>query len=295
MSLVSRLKSLFRGSGRVDIAQRFEVLKEAISGTMSKFYMARDRTNDKIVGLKVLDLEKTQALEQRFRGLDKPAEGAIAMQLSHPRIVRTFEHGLTTKGEQYLVMEYLDGPGLNSLLISNSPVLQGKRMSIIRQSAEALAEVHRMKFIHRDICPRNIVVSRDGSNAKLIDFGLTVPDTPAFRQPGVRTGTPNYMAPEVVRRRPTSNLIDVFSFGIMAFEILTNDLPWPRGATGLDAMKRGISEPTDIRQLRPQIDERLARAVMTCLEPEPARRMESMQRFLSLIEDIEHEDARRRG
>jgi serine/threonine-protein kinase len=290
MSLLSSFKSIFKGSGRVDIGQRFELLKEAISGTMSKFYMARDRTNDRIVGLKVLDLEKTQALEQRFRGLDKPCEGAIALQLVHPRIVQTFEHGITTKGEQFLVMEYLDGPGLNSLLVVNSPLLHGKRITIIRESAEALAEVHRMKFIHRDICPRNIVVSRDGGDAKLIDFGLTVPDTPAFRQPGVRTGTPNYMAPEVVRRRPTNNLIDVFSFGVMAFEILTNDLPWPRGASGLDAMKHGITEPADIRRLRPKIDERLARAVMACLEPDPMQRLDSMPRFLAQIKEVEHED-----
>jgi serine/threonine-protein kinase len=292
MSLLSSFKSLFKGSGRVDIGQRFELLKEAISGTMSKFYMARDRTNDRIVGLKVLDLEKTQALEQRFRGLDKPCEGAIALQLVHPRIVRTFEHGITTKGEQYLVMEYLDGPGLNSLLMANSRLLDGKRIAIIRESAEALAEIHRMKFIHRDICPRNIVVGRDGSDAKLIDFGLTVPDTPAFRQPGVRTGTPNYMAPEVVRRRATNNQVDIFAFGIMAFEILTNDLPWPRGATGLDAMKHGITEPADIHRLRPKIDHRLARAIMSCLEPEPTKRLESMQRFLGLIKDIAHEDAK---
>lgn len=289
MGLLSNFKSLFNGSGRVDISQRFELLKEAISGTMSKFYMARDRQNDTVVGLKILDVEKTVALEQRFRGLDKPCEGEIAMQLVHPHIVKTLEHGITTNNEQFIVMEYLDGPGLNSLLVSKSHSLEGNRVTIIRQVAEALAEIHRLKFIHRDICPRNIVVNRACTEAKLIDFGLTLPDDPKFRQPGVRTGTPNYMAPEVVRRRPTSNLIDVFSFGVTAFEICTNDLPWPRG-TGLEAMKHGITEPTDIRRLRPKINETLARAILQCLEPVPEKRLESMPRFIALIKGVKHED-----
>lgn len=290
MGLLANLASLFKGSGRVDINQRFELLKEAISGTMSKFYMARDRNNDQIVGLKILDLKKTSDLEQRFRGLNKPVEGEIALKLVHPHIVKTYEHGVTTKDEQFLVMEYLEGAGLNSLLISKSSLLEGRRVLILRQIAEALSEIHRLGFIHRDICPRNVVVNRTGDDIKLIDFGLTVPDTPPFRQPGVRTGTPNYMAPEVVRRRPTSKLIDVFAFGVTAFELCTNDLPWPRGATGLDAMKHGTTEPTDIRRLRPKINEVLARAIHECLDPDPHRRLESMVRFLALIKDVKHED-----
>ena len=289
MSLLSNFKSLFKGSGRVAISQRFELLKEAISGTMSKFYMARDRQNDAIVGLKVLDLEKTAALEQRFRGLDKPAEGEIAMQLVHPHIVKTIEHGVTTHGEQFIVMEYLTGPGLNSMLVAKSPQLDGNRVTILRQTAEALAEIHRLQFIHRDICPRNIVVNRACNEVKLIDFGLTVPDEPKFRQPGIRTGTPNYMAPEVVRRRPTSSLIDVFAFGVTAFEICTNDVPWPRG-TGIDAMKHGITEPIDIRRLRPKINETLARAIHACLEPDTSKRLETMSRFIGLIKGLTHED-----
>lgn len=291
MGLLNNLASLFKGSGRVDIGQRFELLKEAISGTMSKFYMARDRQNDRIVGLKILDAKKTADLEQRFRGLNKPVEGEIALKLVHPHIVKTYEHGITTKDEQFLVMEYLDGPGLNSMLVAKSPLLEGRRVMILRQIAEALAEIHRLGFIHRDICPRNVVLNRAGDDVKLIDFGLTVPNTPPFRQPGVRTGTPNYMAPEVVRRRPTSNLIDVFAFGVTAFEVCTNDLPWPRGATGMDAMKHGTTEPTDIRKLRPKINEKLARAIHECLAPDPLKRLESMPRFLDLVEDLQHEDA----
>ena len=127
---------------------------------MSKFYMARDRETGEIVGLKILDKEKTAAFEARFRGLNKPSEGEIAVQLQHPQIVRTFRHGMTTKGEQFLVMEFLDGPGLNSLIIGRHPDWPARELTFLRQAAEALAAVHEAGFIHRDICPRNFVANR---------------------------------------------------------------------------------------------------------------------------------------
>src|SRR6187551_2167950 len=109
------LGKLFKGGTKVNVRSRFELLREAISGTMSTFHMARDRTTKEIVGLKILDRDKTAALEARFVGVAKPREGEIAVLISHPNIVRTIEHGLTTDNEQFIVMEFLDGPGLNSL------------------------------------------------------------------------------------------------------------------------------------------------------------------------------------
>src|ERR1700682_4031037 len=114
MGVLGAFKSLLRS--KVNIRGRFELLREAISGTMSSFYMARDRQSGQIVGLKILDRQKTAALEARFQNLHKPVEGEIAMQMQHPHIVRTFEHGITTDNEQFVVMEFLDGPGLNSLI-----------------------------------------------------------------------------------------------------------------------------------------------------------------------------------
>jgi len=210
------LGKLFKSS-KVNVRSRFELLREAISGTMSTFHMARDRETKEVVGLKILDREKTAALEARFVGITKPKEGEIAVTLAHPQIVRTIEHGITTENEQYLVMEFLDGPGLNSLIVGRSEQLQGRRLSLLRQAAEAIAAVHRAGYIHRDICPRNFVVSKETDSLKLIDFGLTVPATAPFMQPGNRTGTANYMAPEVVRRRPTSQRLDIFAFGVTAY------------------------------------------------------------------------------
>ena len=109
-------------------------------------------------------------------------------------------------------------------------------MRFIRQAAEAIAAVHEAGFIHRDICPRNFLLTNNREDLKLIDFGLTVPATRWFMQPGNRTGTPNYMAPELVRRRPTDQRLDVFAFGVTAYEICTFELPWLRGTTGMAAM-----------------------------------------------------------
>src|SRR3990172_7367553 len=190
MSLTTFFKSILEG-GKVDIASRYEILREAVSGTMSDFHMARDRETEQIVGLKILDKKKTEALEARFRGLQKPSEGEIACAINHPRIVNTYSHGTTTNDEQFLVMEFLDGPGLNSLIIGRSKLLDGNRLTLARQAAEALEAVHEAGYIHRDICPRNFVCNKDATSLKLIDFGLTVPAEKEFMLPGNSTGTPN--------------------------------------------------------------------------------------------------------
>lgn len=283
------LDRLFKASSKTNLRTRFEYLRETISGTMSTFYMARDRSTKEIVGLKILDREKTAALEGRFAGANKPTEGEIAMSLVHPHIVRTIEQGTSTDNEPYIVMEFLDGPGLNSLVVGRSQKLDGRRMKLLRQAAESLAAVHRAGYIHRDICPRNFVVDKNCDSLKLIDFGLTLPAVPPFTLPGNRTGTANYMAPEVVRRRPTSQKVDVFSFGVTAYELCAFELPWPRG-TGVAAMTHGTQEPADIHQFCPRIDPRLERAIYACLESEPDKRPDSLEEFLKMIKGVEHEN-----
>ena len=289
MGIGSFFKSIL-DSGKVDVQKRYETLHEAVSGTMSEFYKARDRETNKIVGLKVLDKKKTEQLEDRFRGLKKPTEGEMAMSFKHPLIVTTYAHGLTTQDQQFLVMEYLDGPGLNSLLVGRSPLLDGNRLTLTRQMAESLSVIHKAGFIHRDICPRNFVCAKDASSLKMIDFGLTVPAEGAFLLPGVRTGTPNYMSPEVVRRRPTDHRLDIFSLGVSLYEMFAFDLPWPRGTDGMAAMSHGESKPPSLSDFYPKIDPRLEAAIFKCLESEPAARFQSVDAFLKAIRMLKSED-----
>jgi serine/threonine-protein kinase len=285
MPLFDHLKTILSSSGHLNVSKRFVLLHEAISGTMSSFYMARDLRNDTVVGLKILDAKKTAAFEARFRGLDKPSEGEIALQLKHPNIVETLEFGLTTEGQPYLVMEFLEGPNMNTALAAHDPCLTGRRPYFIREAAKAIAAVHEAGFIHRDICPRNFLLNNKRQELKLIDFGLTVPAMPLFMQPGNRTGTPNYMAPELVRRRSTDQRLDVFAFGVTAYEFCSFELPWLRGTTGMAAMTHD-QPPTDIHEYCPDINPHLAKAIHACIEPDVNKRCPSMQKFLQLIRKV---------
>ncbi len=282
MGLGGLFKSILSGN-KTDVLARYELLRAAVSGTMSKFYKARDRQTGQIVGLKILDPKKTELFEARFKGAEKPSEGEIAIQLKHPNIVETLEIGLTTRNEQYIIMEFLDGPGLNSLIIGRDRRLERERWPLLIQAAQAVAAVHAAGFIHRDVCPRNFHCTPDIKTLKLIDFGLTVPATPLFMQPGNRTGSPNYMAPEVVRRRATDRRLDIFSFGVTAYELLTFELPWQRGHNGQAAMSHGVQEPTPLDLLRPTIQPDLRDAVMRCLANDPDKRFPKMENFLASI------------
>lgn len=285
-------KSL-KSNRKVDIDERFELLRTAISGTMSKFYAARDRENDAVVGLKLCDLEKFTFFENRFRGLNKPSEGEISARMVHPNIIRTLEYGLSTKNEPYLILEFIDGPGLNTLIHARDEErLGGKRMSLIHQMADALHYVHQQGFIHRDICPRNFICTADIETIKLIDFGLTVPATEAFMRPGNRTGTPLYMAPEIVRRRATDQRVDIFAFGISLYQLLTFELPWPVGdASALAALNHDSTHPKSIFDYRPDLDRNLGATIMRCIHANPQDRIQNMEAVVNALRPIRCESA----
>lgn len=295
MGLLDKFKGMFGGTTRhpIDVDTRFERLRSAVSGTMSNFIVARDRELDRLIGLKLCDPEKVEFFENRFKGLNKPSEGQIASVMHHPSVVETYEYGLTNKGAPYLVMEFVDGPGLQ-VVISNRDehLIRAQRLSLIREMAEALHYVHTQGYIHRDVCPRNFILTADFTHIKLIDFGLTVPATKAFMQPGNRTGTPLYMSPEIVRRRPTDQRVDIFSFGVTCYQFLSFELPWPGGETsGLAALHHDTSQATDILRYRPDLNKALASLVMQSMLPNPNDRIQSMELFLKLLEPIKSENA----
>ena len=284
---------VIRARTRVDIDARFERIRTAISGTMSKFYAARDRENDKVVGLKLCDLEKFSFFESRFKGMAKPPEGEIAAMMDHPNIIKTLEYGRSVKNEPYLLMEFIDGPGLNTLIqLKDIERLADNRLSLISQMAESIRYVHKKGFIHRDICPRNFICSPDIKVIKLIDFGLTVPATEAFMKPGNRTGTPLYMAPEIVRRRATDQRLDIFAFGVSIYQLLTFDFPWPGGETsGLAALNHDSSNPRNILEFRPDLDRNLASLIMQCVQPDPKNRVQTMDQFIEQLRKVHAEKA----
>jgi len=292
MGVFDKLRSLFGQTERLDVNARFDILRSAVSGTMSQFFMVRDKQTGRTAGLKIADPEKVNFFESRFKGLNKPSEGEIAMQLKHPRIVETYEFGTTTENKSYMLMEFLEGPGMQTLVFNRDNILQGKRLTLIRQMGEAIEAVHRAGFIHRDVCPRNFIcTTKECTGLKLIDFGLTLPDRKEYRQPGNRTGTPLYMAPEVVRRRSTDNRLDIFSFGVTAYHVCAFELPWPIGdATGLAALTHDTQRPRNIQDYYPKLNVTLAKGIMKCLEPDPRNRFQTMDQFLQFIRKAEGDE-----
>jgi len=290
MGLFDRFKKSSKPK-RVNIESRFKVKRSAISGTMSNFFMAQDRERAEVVGLKIADTKKTDAFEMRFRGLEKPSEGDIALIFDHANVVKTHEHGFTTSGDRFIVMEYIDGPGMQTLIREKSAVFKGKKLKLIRQMAQALGEVHKQGFIHRDICPRNYICSPDGEKATLFDFGLTIPNERMFHQPGNRTGTPLYMAPEIIRRRWTDHRVDIFALGVSAYQLCTFHLPWPvTDTTGQAALAHDTQEPTDILEYEPDLNRTLAAAIGRCIRSNPDERPQSIDVFLSMIESCQGDE-----
>lgn len=298
MSLLDSFRSMFGSSsgqknrgairGKVNIDERFERMRYSSSGTMSNFFVARDRENDKVIGVKLCDADKVKFFENRFRGLNKPTEGEIAMSMRHPRIVENYEYGMSTKDEPFLVMEFIEGPSLQKIVADrNEAAVAATRLNLIRDMAESLNYVHHREFIHRDICPRNYICLPDISGLKLIDFGLTVPATPAFMAAGNRTGTPLYMSPEIVRRRPTDKKVDIFSFGISCYCLCTFEFPWQTSQTnGRAALHHDTTAPMDIMVARPDLDPRLGRAIMQAFNPKLHERTASLDVFLRQIQGV---------
>ncbi len=271
-------------SRRVNIEKRFSILTEFGKGSMSHVYKAIDNESGRSICLKVQDAEKSAAAASRATSVGRLSEGDVGMRIVHPNVVRTYEHGATTKGSHYIVMEYIDGQSLT--FVRQSTVLSlGQKIELLAQAADGLAAVHKAGFIHHDFGPKNVLVNRE-DQLKLIDFGLAVPNTPLFQRPGNRTGTLQYMAPEVIRREPKDERLDVFSFGVMMFEFLSNKLPYDAVEPMAMIRQRVNGEPTDIERVAPHLPEGLKAIIRKTLARNPKDRWKSMDTLASALRGL---------
>lgn len=278
---------------RIDVTRRFELSGKTGQGSMSKVFKAYDRNIGRNVCLKLLDKLKTSKFEKRFtdQGLKKPSEGEVCMLLRHENIVRTFEYGISPQGEPVLVMEWVEGFGLNYLIETRNALLKGNRFDYLRQLCDAVQYMHDAKFLHRDLCPRNAMLEKDTGVVKLIDFGLTIPYEPAFCVPGNRTGTADYLAPEIIKRKTTDNRVDLFALGVTAFEMFTGVLPWERSPSSEETLRRHLNTPPrNPRELEPAIEEDLAKVLLKAISKEPADRYPSAKAFMEALARVKKQD-----
>jgi eukaryotic-like serine/threonine-protein kinase len=283
--MLNFLRNLLTGDQKVkkvDIGSRFQLVNRVGQGSMSKVWRAVDLRTSKTVALKILDMEKTRRLESRFLRMKtpKPTEGEIAYTLRHPNIIQTLDYGITTSNEQFVVMEYIDGMSLDYLVDVQSDAMKRNCLKLIVELGDAIEYFHKQGWIHRDICPRNVVVDHSFT-PKLIDFGLVVPNIEEYQAPGNRTGTAMYMAPELVKRQKTDQRIDIFSYAVTCFQMYARELPWPGGGESLETVVQRINlEPKSLRKLVPHIDPIIAKAIMKGLARDPQDRWQSMTKML---------------
>ncbi len=272
---------------KVNLSRRFTIVAETGQGSMSKVYRAVDNQSGRVVCLKVQDVPKAAAAGARASATGRESEGQIGLKLVHPHVVRTLEHGYTTGGEHFILMEFVDGVSLT--LARQSRVLDlPTKLELLAQAAEGLAAVHAAGFIHRDVGPKNLLVDRE-DQVKVIDFGLAVPNTPEFHRPGNRTGTLTYMAPELVRREATDERIDIFAFGATAFEFLTGGkLPYdgdPRNAMAV-MQQRLNQDPTPLAQVAPKLPPELCAIIDKTLAKRPQNRWPKMSTLPAALRAI---------
>ncbi|MEC7556184.1 MAG: serine/threonine-protein kinase [Planctomycetota bacterium] len=288
--MLAFLKKLFEKKPKVekvDLTSRFDLIGRIGQGSMSKVFRGRDPATDRMYAVKILDMAKTRKLDERFlaKGLTRPSEGEVAVQLDHPRIVKTYEHGWTVDNEIFLVMEFVEGVSLSFLIDTQNEHMQQGRLRFMIELGEAIEHFHSKNLIHRDICPRNILLD-ETYHIKLIDFGLVVPNTPPFQQPGNRTGTAQYMAPELMKRKKTDQRIDIFSYAMTCFEMYANRLPWDSTGQTIDLMQQRINTPAaDIREFVSDIDEDVAETIMRGLESDPSSRWASASQMVARFRD----------
>jgi len=264
-------------------------------GAIGTVYEAEQISLGKRVVLKVLHphLLGDRTFPARFHH-----EAKAASRLNHPNIISVIDFGQSEDGLLYIAMEYVAGKDLAHLLYDEFPIPLPRLCHIGRQICAALDEAHAQGVVHRDLKPENIMIEprrQDRDFVKVLDFGIAAiqdqgADVAADLEthPGTVFGTPEYMAPEQARGEPVDARSDLYSLGVVFYQLATRKLPFV-GETPLDIMKRHVQErPVPLRNLNPALDAGLEALVMRMLAKKPAQRPQSAQEVSDALEAILH-------
>lgn len=245
---------------------RYAVRSELGRGGMAAVYLAHDLELDRPVALKVLPGSTAdEEFLHRFR-----REAQTAARLAHPNIVHVFDTG-EDDGELFIVMEYVEGESLAELLAREERIEPTRALELADQACAALAYAHSQGVVHRDVKPANILLRTDGV-LKVADFGIaSAADATALTQAGTLLGTASYVAPEQARGVKAGPQADVFSLGVVLYEVLTGKLPWKiKGLADLPTI--GATPARPVRDLAPDVPAPAAAAVMRALATDPRDR-----------------------
>ncbi|MFA7062091.1 MAG: serine/threonine-protein kinase, partial [Pedobacter sp.] len=253
---------------------RYQIIREVGRGAMGVVYEARDPNIGRVVALKVLRQDRitTEKFVNRFL-----KEAKVVGRLSHPRIVTIYDVG-EDQGTIYIAMEFLEGIPLSDL-INNKRFDADEVIELGIKIASALEYAHQKGVVHRDIKPSNIIVSPDGQ-IKITDFGIAhIEDATATlqTQAGEIMGTPAYMSPEQVQGNPVDCRSDLFSLGIILYELSTGTRPFGGEGKGLATIFNEIMlvTPHEPHKESPPIPKGLSKIIMKALEKEPGKRFQS--------------------
>lgn len=264
---------------------RYEIISKIGKGGMGTVYKARQVNMDRIVALKVMpvELSKNEKFVHRFL-----REARSAASLNHPGIVQAVDAG-EADGRYYFAMEYVEGKTLGDMLDESEKLAEERALEITKEVAVALDYAHTAGFIHRDIKPDNILISKDGK-IKLADLGLAreAGDTPdRVTQTGAVLGTPPYISPEQVRgSRDIDGRADIYSLGGTLYHMLTGKTPY-LGANGPDIMAKHLSAPVpNPQRVSPETSEPAAKLVQKMMQKNPDDRPQTGRDVVDMIDRI---------
>lgn len=266
------------------MGQRFEILAVLGAGGMGVVYKARDRELDDLVALKMM---KRELWGDRTQIERLKSEIKLARKITHPNVLRTYDFG-EIDGIPYLSMEYVRGVTLRYMLDQTGrlPFSAGLRLS--KQLCAGLGAAHAVGVIHRDIKPENLILEPTG-NAKLMDFGIARPVhrvEPGQTQAGFIVGTPQYLSPEQLQGQEADTRADIYSCGVVFYEIFTGVLPFT-GATAVDVIVKHLrEEPRPPSAHWRDIPPALEGIILRCLKKNPDERYRSVEDLLHDLEGL---------